>query len=146
MGIKTSLAKEDGIAILEVLIASVVIGIAVIGLALMFSSGQTFVFGEGTERVGLYLAEQRMEELRTQGVDSITLGNCTEGTNISVGTCTEPTGTILGFPGFRRVTVVTALADPDGSGTADSRQIEITVNSSVRQADPVIVRGILFNH
>ncbi|TMF31927.1 MAG: hypothetical protein E6I30_11315, partial [Chloroflexi bacterium] len=64
------LADERGIALLEVLIAGVILSVVTLGLALMFSLGQSSVVAEGGERIALYLAQKRMEELRTMGLAS----------------------------------------------------------------------------
>jgi Tfp pilus assembly protein PilV len=63
-----ALASERGIALLEVLIAGLVLGIAVTGLAMMFVRGQGFVVAEGDTRVALYLAQQKVEKLLTDAV------------------------------------------------------------------------------
>ena len=55
---------QRGVALLEVLIAGVILGIAVIGLASMFSVGQTFIVSEGDERAAIFLAQQKIETLR----------------------------------------------------------------------------------
>ena len=62
------LANERGIAFLEVLAAGVTLSIALIGLALMFSLGMSWVSAEGGERIALFLAQRRIEELRTMGL------------------------------------------------------------------------------
>src|SRR5437867_4782086 len=66
--VRPALGDERGIALLEVLTAGVALSIAMIGLALMFSLGASFVAAEGGERIALYLAQQRMEELRAIGL------------------------------------------------------------------------------
>jgi len=58
-----ALRGERGVAIIEVLTAAVILAIAVIGLAVMFSWGQSFVVAQGDDRVALYLAQQRIESL-----------------------------------------------------------------------------------
>ena len=133
--LKKKQKAEAGIALLEVLVAGAVLSISIIGLALLFSLGQTFMFAEGDERVALYLGEQRIEDLRTQGYD-----------NIVAGTTSEAAGTIPGFPRFSRQTTVITLADPDGSGSLAAKQITVGVQSTVRAADPVTVTTILFAH
>src|SRR5437867_10193756 len=59
---------ERGIALLEVVTAGLILSVAVIGLALMFSLGMSFITAEGGERVAIFLAQQRMEELRASGL------------------------------------------------------------------------------
>src|SRR6266511_1546051 len=58
----------SGITLIEVLIASLIVGIGAIGLALMFAHGQAFIAGEGDNRVAVYLAQQKIEEVRAQRV------------------------------------------------------------------------------
>jgi type II secretory pathway pseudopilin PulG len=126
---------EAGIAILEVLVAGVLLSIALVGIALMFSLGRTFVLGQGDQRVALYLAEQQLETLRTRGHD-----------NIQAGSTTEAAGTIAGFPHFIRVTTVTALPDSDGSGFAPPLQLTVTVTSTIKAADQTVVTAMLLYH
>lgn len=73
----TRVGGETGIALLEVLVTSVVVGVAVIGLALMFSMGNTFVVAHGDDRVGLGLAQQKLECLRQKGFAGVVPGNAT---------------------------------------------------------------------
>ena len=56
---------EAGIALLEVLVTGVVLSIAVVGVALMFSLGNAWVVAGGDERVALNLARQKIEQLRS---------------------------------------------------------------------------------
>ena len=58
-------ASEAGIALLEVLVTSVVLGMAIVGVALMFSLGNAWVVAGGDERVALNLARQKIEQLRS---------------------------------------------------------------------------------
>ena len=124
------LADERGIALLEVLIAGVILSVVTLGLALMFSLGQSSVVAEGGERIALYLAQKRMEELRTMGLASA---------------ASEPEQGIPGFPGFLGRTTVTAGNDLDGSGNVP-RVIKVSVRSTVRQAGPVTVTAVHFRH
>lgn len=55
---------EAGVALLEVLITAVVVGIAAVGIALMFSFGSTWVVAKGDDRVALSLAQQKIEQLK----------------------------------------------------------------------------------
>lgn len=55
---------QAGLSLLEVLVSAFIVGIASVGLALMFSSGQAFVSAEGDNRVALFLGQQRMEQVR----------------------------------------------------------------------------------
>lgn len=70
-----SFAEETGVTLLELLIAGAVLSIAIVGVALMFSWGQTFVVGQGDDRIALYLAQQKIESLREQGFNDLQVGD-----------------------------------------------------------------------
>lgn len=121
---------ERGTALLEVMVAGVILSIAMMGLALMFSLGSSFVTAEGGERVALYLAQQHLEELRAIGLARAT---------------TEAENDIPGFPGFVRSTTIVGGTDPDGSGDVP-RLITVSVRSLVRQAGPISVTAVYIKH
>ena len=66
-GARRALADQRGLGLVEVLVASIVVGIAGVGVAVMFSAGQAFINAEGDNRVALFLAQQRIEQLRALG-------------------------------------------------------------------------------
>jgi Tfp pilus assembly protein PilV len=121
---------QRGFALLEVLISGAITSIVIVGLALMFSYGQAFVRAAGDERVALYLAQKRMDEMR-----SIGLSQAIE----------EPTTPIPGFPEFVRTTTITGGTDLDGSGLTP-RTITVSVRSLVREAGPISVTAAVFPH
>ena len=124
------LGDERGIALLEVLTAGVVLSIAMIGLALLFSMGSSYVAAEGGERVALFLAQQRLEELRAVGLAR------------AVAEAERP---VPGVPGFLRSTTITVGPDLDGSGDVP-RIITVSVRSLVRQAGPINVTASYVKH
>jgi hypothetical protein len=67
-GLPTPLAKkpaaEAGLALLEVIVASLVVGFAVVGIAVMVSKGSTSIAAGGDTRVAVRLAEQKVTHLR----------------------------------------------------------------------------------
>lgn len=155
---KHRLGGAEGIAILEVLIAGVVLAIAIIGLALMFSSGQSLVVAEGDERVSIYLAQQKIERLRALLFRCIPVGI----TGDAVGPeadCPAETqqdynedGAELGFPGYRRTTVV-QCADPDTFAPRDpcpdpviAKRITVTVDPEMTPADTIIIGSVVTLH
>ena len=132
--------RERGAALLEVLVSGFVFAIALIGLALLLSLGKTFVLAEGDERIALYLAQQRIDELRTNGFDALVPGALP---------AVEAAGTISGLPQFSRETLVeleTASNQLDNDGLPPPRRITVTVRATVRQVDPVTVRTVVFHH
>ena len=54
-------------AILEILMASIVLAVAIVGIALMFSEGQSYAVADGDDRVALALAQHKLEDVRSLG-------------------------------------------------------------------------------
>ena len=92
----------EGMALLEVLIGSVLVALAAVGVALMFSSGQASIHSDGDNRIALFLGTQRIEAIRAQGYT---------GSMAAFGTVVETSATagstLVDHPGYRRTTVVT---------------------------------------
>ena len=63
--------EQRGLSLVEVLVASVVVGIAGVGVAMMFGTGQAYINAEGDNRVMLFLAQQRIEQVRALGYSSL---------------------------------------------------------------------------
>ena len=55
---------DAGVSLVEVLVASLVIGVSVIALSLMFANGSAWVSAMGEDRVAAGLAQQRIEQVR----------------------------------------------------------------------------------
>jgi type II secretory pathway pseudopilin PulG len=68
---REALGDPRGVTLVEALIGAVIVGIAAVGVALMFSSGQAFINAEGDSRVATYLAQQRIEQVRARGYAGI---------------------------------------------------------------------------
>jgi len=62
-----TLRGTAGLGIIEVLAVTVIVGIAVIGVALMFGKGSAWVAATGADRVAAGLAQQRIEQIRACG-------------------------------------------------------------------------------
>lgn len=58
-------------SIVEVLVSAMIVGIAAIGVAVMFGTGQAYINSEGDTRVALFLAQQRIEQIRASGYASL---------------------------------------------------------------------------
>ena len=121
---------QGGWAIMEVLIAGVVLSVAALGLALMFSFGQAWVKSEGGERVALYLAQQKLDQMRSMG-----LANAT----------TQAETSVPGFSGWLWSVSVSTSSDADGSG-ALVQVIRVIVRSTSRQAGPITVTTVYMPH
>jgi type II secretory pathway pseudopilin PulG len=70
--LRSTLRGTEGFSLVEVLAVTVIVGIAVIGVALMFGKGSAWVSATGADRVAAGLAQQRIEQIRTCGWDVAT--------------------------------------------------------------------------
>jgi hypothetical protein len=127
--------------------ASLVFGIAIVGVALMLSSARSFAVAQGDERVAFYLAQEKLEQLRASGFAAIPLnsGSC-PGT-----TCYNEalTAGAANAQTFTRVTTVDCVAKNDFTTAIACptpqvlKRLTVTVTSSVRQADTVVLQTVL---
>ena len=140
-----ALRGERGVAIIEVLTAAVILAIAVIGLAVMFSWGQSFVVAQGDDRVALYLAQQRIESLRASGYTAAEAlnSNC-GGTPEGDENLTAGSG---GAQSFTRQTAVVHVSNnlqtPE-CGT-DTIRITVTVTPAMVQSYGVTLQSFCTN-
>ena len=152
---------QGGFALLEVLIAAIVLSISIVGLSLMFTSIRGSALGQGDNRAATFLADQRIETLQSSGFTSIavtptptseSIWLCLDGTTSSGTPCTGPNPGLA----FSRTTCVRYVQNgaPDspsstppsctscalgGACTQQSKRIEVTVTPTTRFADPVTV-------
>lgn len=142
-------ATEDGAALLEVLMAGMVLGIAIVGIALMFSSARSSIVAEGDDRVASYLAEQKLENLRALGFAAVPLspGSTCPGT-----TCYNEAGLTAGVDNTQTFTRVTAVDCVDINNLNNAvtcptppllKRITVTVTPQMRQADPEVLQTVL---
>lgn len=141
------LSDKRGVALLEVLIAGVIFAITIIGLAYMFSSGQSFVVAHGDESVALYLGQQKIEELTVAGFSTVL-----------VGTFTDPLiqAGASGTQNFERVTTVDCVSPtdyasvitcPTPSTSILAKRVTVTVTpKSMTVANPMTLAIVLTNH
>lgn len=130
---RSSDSPQAGLALLEVLVTAVVVGVAVTGIALMFSLGNTWVVAKGDDRVALSLAQQKVEQLRSLTFNCIFLGGpaayatplpgCTATQNYNEGGATwvGADGTTAPAPSsrsFTRLTCVEYVTDTDVASPA----------------------------
>src|SRR5712691_11502009 len=148
--IRPQWARERGFALMEVVMASLVLGIAVVGVALMMSSARSFTVAQGDTRVAFYLAQEKLENLRALGFAAVPInpGGACPGT-----TCYNETRTAGAdnTQTFTRVTTVdcvdavnknftTVVACPTPSVL---KRLTVTVTSSMLQAVPVVLQTML---
>ncbi len=133
----------SGITLIEVLIASAVVGIAAIGLALMFAHGQAFIAGEGDNRVAVYLAQQKIELSRAQGFPTLTVGTTTELFDNAL-------ATVVSNAFYTRTTAVDLVCGDDYTATTgcpstppQAKRVTVTVQSAPKEARQVILTAVL---
>src|SRR5262249_449245 len=145
---------EKGSTLLEVMVASLVLGIAVVGVALMMSSARSFVVAHGDERVGFYLAQDKLENLRALGFAAIPLtpgGACAANPPYGTTWYNEPNLTTAedNSQTFTRVTEVRCVAKSDLNTPIDCptpqvlKRLTVTVTPSMRQANPMVLQTVL---
>jgi type II secretory pathway pseudopilin PulG len=66
---------EAGFTLVELLVAGLILSMAMIGIALMFGQAQTYLSAEVDDRIGVGLAQQKIEALRGLGFDCIPVGD-----------------------------------------------------------------------
>lgn len=126
------LASPAGFTILEAVISALIVGIAGMGVLMMFGTGQTYIQSGGTDRIAAQLAQQRIEQVRAAGF----------GPKFPLDPRAELTMTaVAGNPGFERTTVITdvcstnfAIAWDNGlclptTPEAQARRVVVTVRA-----------------
>jgi type II secretory pathway pseudopilin PulG len=143
------LASPAGFTILEAIVAAAVVGMAGMGVLMMFGTGQTYVQSSGMDRIAAQLAQQRIEQVRAAGY----------GTKFPPDPREELTMTAIpGNPGFERTTVITekcstnfAIAWNDGgcvpaTTEAQTKLVVVTVralNGSGPGTDPQTTPAVM---
>src|ERR1700682_6212140 len=105
---------QRGFTLIEALIAAGIVGIAAVGVAMMLATAQTFVQAEGGNRVAFYVAQQRMEQIRSTGFGSDSLPDPREetaGTGVQIDNFSDTDA----VPGFRRQTLIIGVCPTDYS-------------------------------
>src|SRR2546427_5619094 len=145
-------APEKGSALIEVVIASLCLGIAVVGVALMMSSARSFTVAQGDDRVAVYLAQDKLEQLLASGFAAIpfTGGACPTTCyqlqeNLTAGEDNTQT--------FTRETTVDCVPKPDDTQDFTTpincpnspvfKRITVTVTPAMRQADAKTLQTVL---
>jgi type II secretory pathway pseudopilin PulG len=94
------LASAAGFTILEAIVSAMIVGVAGMGVLMMFGTGQTFIQGSGTDRTAAELAQQRIEQVRAAGF----------GPKLGPDPRVEAVMTAIpGNPGFERTTIITEV-------------------------------------
>jgi Tfp pilus assembly protein PilV len=118
-----------GFSVLEVLIAAVIVAVAAIGLSVMYSTGQALVQAQGTNRIALQLAQQRIEQLRAGGFGVQALPDNREETAYVA---------VANSPGYERTTVITGVC-PNNFNTAWVNPGDCTPGQAAVEAKRIVV-------
>jgi len=143
------LASESGFTLLETLLSALLVGIAGMGVLMMFSTAQTFVQSSGTDRIAAQLAQQRIEQVRATGY----------GTQFPPDPREETIWTAVpGNPGYERMTVITDVCSTNfaitwnngaclpATSEAQTRIVVVTVralNNDQPMVDPQTTPAVL---
>jgi type II secretory pathway pseudopilin PulG len=95
-------------SLLEVLFGIAIVGVAAVGMAMMFGMGQGMVQGGGDNRAALSIAQQRLEQVRAAGFGPSALPDPREEL-AAQGVQINNFGDSDAVPGFRRRTVITGV-------------------------------------
>jgi type II secretory pathway pseudopilin PulG len=125
--------RQAGFALVEILVAALVVGIAAVGMAFMYGTGQALIASEGDNRVAVRLAQQRIDRIRATG-----FGTPEDGSDSRE----ETTWTAVpGQPGYERQTLITRVCATnfnipwnDGgcagaNATPEAKLVEVTVRA-----------------
>jgi hypothetical protein len=118
---------EAGVGLVEALVAALVAGIGVLGLAVLFSIGNTWVVAMGDDRVAVALAQQQIEQIRATAFAPALVcpgnrgcvGNGDDTSADYVAAYREP-ALVSGKRRFTRLTCVQYVRDDDFGVLADS--------------------------
>jgi hypothetical protein len=66
---------QAGVTLIELLVAGLIVSLAIVGIAIMFGQAQTYLSAEVDDRIGVGLAQQKIEALRALGFDCIPVGD-----------------------------------------------------------------------
>jgi len=141
-------AGQAGIVLLEVLISSVIVGIAVVGVGLMFATGQAYITSEGANRVALFLAQQKIEQLRALSYTGLTVTDSTTAEPPATATPEDP---VPSYPGYSRTWSVACVAQTDYtlrvtcSTASAAKRIRVTVQTSPfdTRSTPITLQAVL---
>jgi Tfp pilus assembly protein PilV len=143
------------LSILEVLVAGVILTIAGLGTALMYSKGYGLVTSEGDARVALSLAQQRIEQIRAGGFNSVP-ANPTDSSATPVEILEQPVcngANPCEHPGYQRSTSVVCVSptnfmqrvDCASLAAANAKLISVRVEPfpTESMATPVTLQAVL---
>jgi len=161
----SQVTKQTGISLVEILVAGLVIGAAIVGVSLMYGTGSSWVAAMGDDRVATGLAQQMIEQLRTQGWPCVTATPpspppCEIGVPMTEA-AVYPAGVVdAGVRAFTRSTCIQYVSDSDWNDpayaytpecpagdppTKNTVRVTVTVTATraLGQANPVTLQAWL---
>ena len=127
--LRSTLRGRAGLGLVEVLAVTVIVGIAVIGVALMFGKGSAWVSATGADRVAAGLAQQRIEQIRACGWD--------------IATADPPAPNCPGLPGAPPLKTGLGVLPPDPDIRAgNNHTFSRTVCIQYVDVDPTTSKGL----
>lgn len=111
--------SQRGFTLAEVLVATFVLAIGLVAVATGFQYATSGVETGKGETTAVFLAEQRLEQLK-----AVALTDWTNAT-LNAGTTTEAYGSIANAFAYRRVTTITD--SPGGTCTANCKLMQVSV-------------------
>ena len=116
---------DAGATLLELLVAGVIFSFAIVGIAVMFGLGQTYLSAEVDDRIGVGLAQQKLEALRGLGFDCIPVGGPGElHTPMALGASTATDPTCADTPSARAARTYNEDATDHAAGDPEYRPFQ----------------------
>jgi prepilin-type N-terminal cleavage/methylation domain-containing protein len=124
-----TLRRQAGVSLVELMVALLLLGVALMGLAAAFAPGRMAIQGGDQSTTATFLARQVLEDMRNRAYDL----DSDELVNGSAFPAASGYGNITGYPNFRRT--ITITTDSPETATKTVNVAVIYKNSSgVEQA------------
>jgi Tfp pilus assembly protein PilV len=121
--------RQMGVSLVELMVALLLLGVALMGLAAAFAPGRMAIQGGDSATTATYLARRVLEDMRNRAYDL----DSDELVNGGTFPATTGYGSISGYPAFRRTITVT-----DNSPETNTKTVSVAVfyknSSGVEQA------------
>jgi len=121
-------ALDQGLSLIEVMVAVIVLGVVVIGAVAFLVAGRSTVERAAQQRTATQIANERLEIARAAGYAAVA----------------DDSGSVemAGITYTWSLTVAAEPADPADAGST-YKLMEVTVNSPMSGSDPVVIRSAI---
>lgn len=110
-----TLRRQAGVSLVELMVALLLLGVALMGLAAAFAPGRMAIQGGDQSTTATFLARQVLEDMRNRAYDL----DSDELVNGSTFPAASGYGNITGYPNFRRTITITADSPETATKTVD---------------------------